>query len=81
MQVQSLGWEDAQEKEMTTHSSILAWNIPWTEKQGGLQTMGSQESNVTQWLNSNKMIVFTKAHDVQGIRLCLINAKFHKYDL
>ena len=38
-QVQSLGWEDALEKEMTTHSSILAWKIPWTEEPGGLQTV------------------------------------------
>ena len=42
--VQSLGWEDPLEKEMITHSSILAWEIPWTEKPGGLQFMGSQES-------------------------------------
>ena len=38
----SLGWEDPLEKEMATHSSILAWKIPWTEKPGGLQSMGSQ---------------------------------------
>ena len=40
--VQSLGWEDPLEKEMATHSSILAWRIPWAEKPGGLQSMGSQ---------------------------------------
>ena len=40
--VQSLGWEDALEKEMATHSSILAWRFPWTEEPGGLQSMGSQ---------------------------------------
>ena len=40
--VRSLGWEDPLEKEMTTHSSNLAWRIPWTEEPGGLQTMGSQ---------------------------------------
>ena len=40
--VQSLGWEDALEEGMETHSSILAWRIPWTEEPGGLQTMGSQ---------------------------------------
>ena len=40
--VQSLGQEDPLEKEMTTHSSLLAWEIPWTEEPGGLQTMGSQ---------------------------------------
>ena len=42
LQVQSLGREDPLEKEMATHSSILAWRIPWTEKPGGLQSMGSQ---------------------------------------
>ena len=41
-QVQSLGWEDPLEKEMATHSSILAWKISWTEERGGLQSMGSQ---------------------------------------
>ena len=41
-QVQSLGWDDPREKEMATHSSILAWRILWTEKPGGLQSMGSQ---------------------------------------
>ena len=40
--VQSLGWEDSLEKGMATHSSILAWRIPWTEEPGGLQSMGSQ---------------------------------------
>ena len=41
-QVQSLGWEDLLEKEMATHSSSLAWKIPWTEEPGRLQSMGSQ---------------------------------------
>ena len=40
--VQSLGWVDPLEKEMATHSSILAWKISWTEEPGGLQPMGSQ---------------------------------------
>ena len=40
--VQSLGQEDPLEKEMKTHSNILAWRIPWTEEPGGLQSMGSQ---------------------------------------
>ena len=43
--VEFLGWEDPLEKEMATHSSILAWRIPWTEEPGGLQSMGSQESD------------------------------------
>ena len=42
MRVQSLGWEDPLEREMTTHSSVLAWIIPWTEEPGGLLSMGSQ---------------------------------------
>ena len=41
-QIQSLGLEDPLQKEMSTHSSILTWGIPWTEKPGGLQSMGSQ---------------------------------------
>ena len=41
-QVQSLGWEDPLEKEMATHSSTLAWKIPWTKKPGGLQSMESR---------------------------------------
>ena len=40
--VQSLGWEDLLEKEMATHSSILSWEIPWTEESGRLQSTGSQ---------------------------------------
>ena len=42
IQVQSLGQEDPLEKGMATHSSILAWRIPWTEEPGRLQSMGSQ---------------------------------------
>ena len=41
-QVQSLRQEDPMEEAMATHSSILAWRIPWTEELGGLQSMGSQ---------------------------------------
>ena len=41
-QVRSLGWEDPLEKEMATHSSTLAWIIPWTEEPGELQSMGLQ---------------------------------------
>ena len=47
-QILSLGWEDALEKEMVTHSSILAWKIPWTEDPGMPQSMGSQESDTTE---------------------------------
>ena len=46
-QVPFLGWEDGLEKEMVTHSSILAWRILGAEKPGRLQSMGSQESDMT----------------------------------
>ena len=42
MQIQSLGWEDDLEEDMATHSSVLAWRIPWTEEPGGLQSIGFQ---------------------------------------
>ena len=45
--VRSLGQEDSLEKEMATHSSILAWKIPWTEEPGRLQSMGSKQSDTT----------------------------------
>ena len=44
--VRSLGREDSLEKEMATHSGILAWEIPWTEKPGGLQSMRSQKNQI-----------------------------------
>ena len=43
MQAGSLGWEEPLEEEMATHSSILAWRIPWTEEPGGLQSVGLQK--------------------------------------
>ena len=52
MWVPSLGREDPLEKEMATFSSTLAWRIPWTEEPGGLQSMGSQESDMTERLNN-----------------------------
>ena len=48
--VQSLDQEDPLEKRIATHSSILAWEIPWTEEPGGLQSMGSQESDTTEYV-------------------------------
>ena len=44
MQVRSLGQEDPLEEGMATHSSILAWRVPWTEEPGGLQSIGSQRA-------------------------------------
>ena len=56
-QVQSLGQEDPLEKEMATHSSILAWRIPWTEETGGLTVHGvAKESDITERLTSNVFV-------------------------
>ena len=46
-QVRSLGWEDPLEKEMATHSSVLAWEIPWMEEPGGLHTAQGVSNNWT----------------------------------
>ena len=50
-QVQFLGWEDPVEEKMATYSSVLAWKFPWTEEPGGLQSKGSQESDMTYQLS------------------------------
>ena len=47
LQAWSLGWEDPLEVETATHSSVLAWRLPWTEEPGGLQSMGSQELDMS----------------------------------
>ena len=54
-QIQSLGWEDALEKGMATHSSVLAWRIPWTEEPGGLH--GVTELDMTEQLSLFKFLV------------------------
>ena len=51
--VRSLGWEDLLEKEMATHSSLLTWEIPWTEEPGGLHSMGSQSRTRLKRLSSS----------------------------
>ena len=53
MWVRSLGWDNPLVEEMATHSSILAWKIPWTKEPGRLQSMGSQKSWTWQQLNNN----------------------------
>jgi len=53
MQFCSLGWEGPLEKGMATHSSILAWRIPWTEEPGGQQSMGSQSWTQLKWLSTH----------------------------
>ena len=51
--LQYLGWEEPLEKEMATHSSNLAWRIPWTEELGGLQFMGCKESDTSEPLTQD----------------------------
>ena len=68
MQVRSLGREDPLEEGMATHSSILAWRIPWTVEPGGLQSTGLQESDMTEgtWhAHTQEMSRQGKAHVVE----------------
>ena len=62
---QTLGWEDPLKKEMATHSSILAWRIPWTEKPGGLQSMGFQRARHDFVINIHRMYFLPASHVVQ----------------
>ena len=57
--VRSLGREDPLEKEMATHSSILAWRIPWMEELGGLQSTGRKESDTTSLFHTSEGSVFS----------------------
>ena len=52
--IRSLGWEDRLEKEMATHSNMLAWEIPWTEEPGRLQSMGSQRVGHKESINTSQ---------------------------
>ena len=65
MQVQSLGHEDPLEKEMATHSSILACKIPWTEEPGGLSTWDRKESGMTYW----SCLPFPSSMDIPNPRI------------
>ena len=67
--VPSLGQEDPLEKEMATHSSMLAWRTPWTEKPGRLQSMGLQESDTTEPLNYHQL-VDRKAYTTHSTYVC-----------
>ena len=70
--VLSLGWEDPLEKEMATHSSILAWRIPWTEEPGGLQSTGLQRVG-HDWANSLREVWSATVHGVTKNQTWLSN--------
>ena len=67
MRFRSLGLEDHLEKEMATHSSLLAWEIPWTEEPGGLRSGGHEESDTTEQLNHC-------CHQLSSLRTLLVRA-------
>ena len=71
--VRSLGWEDPLEKEMATHSSILAWRIPWMEEPGGLQSTGSQRVE-HDWATSLSFSLVAKWETI-----CLHCRRFRRY--
>ena len=60
--VRFLGWEVPLEKGIAIHSSILAWRIPWTEKPGGLQSVGSKESDTTERLTHTHRVIHVTLH-------------------
>ena len=63
--VQPLCWEDALEEGMATHSSVLAWRIPWTEGPGGLQSMGRKESDMPEQPSTAQHTVLLSAIVIQ----------------
>ena len=63
--VRSLGWEDTLDKETATHSSILAWRIPWTEEPGGLQSTGLKELDMTEHTAQNFTEVCTNVNKIE----------------
>jgi len=70
MQFQSLGPEDPLEKEMTTHSSIIAWEIPWTEEPGGLYTVhGVAKLDMNYRLNNNNDLTSEALLTLEGLPL------------
>ena len=79
MQVPSLGWEDPLEEEMATHSRILAWEIPWTEEPGGLQSVGSQRVRDS-WATKTATTIknSTLDADIMAVFIFHILKKFYK---
>ena len=69
--VQSLGWEDPLEKEMTTHSSIFAWRIPWTEEVGDYSSWGHKESDTTERLTVTLSQSIGRQFSIGLLNLCM----------
>ena len=81
-QVWSLGQEDPLEKRMATHSSILAWRIPWTEEPGGLQSMRSQRVSMTEKLARTRytwVLKCTFSGFASFILSCIESLKYNFY--
>ena len=76
MQFPSLGWEDPLEEEMATHSNILAWEIPWTEEPGGLQSVGSQRVDMTQRVNNSN-----ECHRVSFVAERILSCSEHTHSM
>ena len=72
MQVQSLGGEDHFEKEMATHSSILAWEIPWTEELARLQSIGLQESDAIKPPPPPQILWYSYLEEVWSFRVLFL---------
>ena len=72
-QVRSLGWKDPLEKEMATHSSVLAWEIPWTRSLEGYSPWGLKESDTTEWLSTHTdlQILLSSLGEGGHYRTCL----------
>ena len=78
MRVQSLGQEDSLEKEMATHSSILAWSIPWTEQPGGQHSMGSRRGGhdcVTEHAHITLRAVKLQERNSKGAEQCIADRR------
>ena len=75
--VQFLGWEDPLDQEMATHSSFLAWGIPWKEEPGGLQFTGWQKSEtwLRKWTTTNNSKTFHKYHHLKTLTIFLKGKK------
>ena len=69
--VQSLGWGDPLEKEMETHSNILAWEIPWTEEPGWLQSMGSQRVGYD-LVKQHQHMLISRVTTKTRVKFCLL---------